>query len=32
MQIYDDVTALVGHTPLVRLNRIFGHTKAKVLG
>ena len=32
MQIYDDVTALVGRTPLVRLNRIFGDTKATVLG
>ena len=31
MQIYDDVTALVGRTPLVRLNRIFGDTKATVL-
>ena len=32
MQIYDDVTALVGRTPLVRLNRIFGDAKATVLG
>ena len=32
MQIYDDVTTLVGRTPLVRLNRIFGDTKATVLG
>ena len=31
MQIFDDVTALVGRTPLVRLNRIFGDTKATVL-
>ncbi len=31
MQIYDDVTALVGRTPLVRLNRIFGDSKATVL-
>ncbi len=31
MQIYDDVTTLVGRTPLVRLNRIFGDTKATVL-
>ncbi|MFT3861837.1 cysteine synthase A [Micropruina sp.] len=32
MQIYDDVTALVGRTPLVRLNRIFGDAQATVLG
>ncbi|MFT4216166.1 MAG: cysteine synthase A [Micropruina sp.] len=31
MQIYDDVTTLVGRTPLVRINRIFGDTKATVL-
>ncbi len=31
MQIFDDVTELVGRTPLVRLNRIFGDTKATVL-
>ena len=31
MQIYDDVTALIGRTPLVRLNRIYGDTKANVL-
>ena len=31
MQIYDDVTTLVGRTPLVRLNRIFGDTKANVV-
>ena len=31
MQIYDDVTALVGRTPLVRINHIFGDTKATVL-
>ncbi len=31
MQIYDDVTTLVGRTPLVRLNRIFGDTKATVV-
>ena len=31
MQIYDDVTTLIGRTPLVRINRIFGDTKATVL-
>jgi len=31
MQIYDDVTALVGRTPLVRINYIFGDSKATVL-
>ena len=31
MTIYDDVTKLVGRTPLVRLNRIFGDTQAIVL-
>ena len=31
MQIFDDVTTLVGRTPLVRINRIFGDTQATVL-
>ncbi len=31
MQIYDDVTALVGRTPLVRLNRITDGARATVL-
>ena len=31
MQIFDDVTELVGRTPLVRLHRIFGDTQATVL-
>ncbi len=31
MRIYDDVTKLVGNTPLVRLNRITGDAKATVL-
>ena len=30
MQIYDDVTKLVGHTPLVRLNRMMGDSTATV--
>ena len=30
MQIYDDVTQLVGRTPLVRLNRLMGHSTATV--
>ena len=31
MPIYDDVTKLVGNTPLVRLNRITGSAGATVL-
>lgn len=31
MRIYDDVTALVGNTPLVRLNRLPGDAPATVL-
>lgn len=31
MQIFDDVTALVGRTPLVRINRLFGDSAATVL-
>ena len=31
MPIYDDVTQLVGNTPLVRLNRITGQAQATVL-
>ncbi len=31
MHIFDDVTALVGRTPLVRINRLFPDAKATVL-
>ena len=31
MTVYDDVTAVVGRTPLVKLNRIAGDTQATVL-
>ena len=31
MAVYDDVTALVGNTPLVRINRLFPDSKATVL-
>ncbi|MFZ1411288.1 MAG: cysteine synthase A, partial [Micropruina sp.] len=31
MQIFDDVTQLIGRTPLVRINRLFGDSKATVL-
>ncbi len=31
MRIYDDVTQLVGNTPLVRLNRVTGDAQATVL-
>ncbi len=31
MDIYNDVTALVGRTPLVKINRLFGDTQATVL-
>jgi len=32
MPIYDDVTALVGNTPLVRINRLIPDSRATVLG
>ena len=32
MPIYDDVTALVGNTPLVRINRLMPDSRATVLG
>ena len=31
MQIFDDVTQLIGRTPLVRINRLYGDSKATVL-
>ncbi len=31
MQIFEDVTALVGRTPLVRINRLYGDSQATVL-
>ncbi len=31
MQIFDDVTALIGRTPLVRLNRLYERSKATVV-
>ncbi len=31
MPIYDDVTTLIGRTPLVRINRLYGDSKATVL-
>ena len=31
MQIFDDVTKLIGRTPLVRINRLYGDSKAIVL-
>ena len=31
MQIYDDVTALIGRTPLVRINRLYGDSQATVV-
>ncbi|MBA2226605.1 MAG: cysteine synthase A [Thermogemmata sp.] len=31
-QVYDDITQTIGHTPLVRLRRVVGNTKATVLG
>ncbi len=30
MKIYDNITQVVGNTPLVRLNRIMGESKAEV--
>jgi len=32
MPIYDDVTALVGNTPLVRINRLIPDSRATILG
>lgn len=31
-RIYDDITQTIGHTPLVRLRRVVGNSKAIVLG
>jgi cysteine synthase A len=31
MKIYEDITMTIGHTPLVRLNRIAGETKGQVV-
>ena len=31
MKIYDDITKTIGHTPLVRLNRIANGSKAQVV-
>ena len=31
-KIYDDITQTIGHTPLVRLRRVVGETKATVVG
>ena len=31
MPIFDDVTALIGRTPLVRINRLYGDSKATVV-
>lgn len=31
-QVYDDITQTIGHTPLVRLRRVVGNSKATVLG
>ena len=31
MQIFDDVTALIGRTPLVRINRLYGDSQATVV-
>src|SRR5205085_5821421 len=30
-KIYDDITQTIGHTPLVRLRRVIGDTKATVV-
>ncbi len=30
-KIYDDITQTIGHTPLVRLRRVVGNTKATVV-
>jgi len=30
--VYDDITQTIGHTPLVRLRRVVGNSKATVLG
>jgi thiosulfate/3-mercaptopyruvate sulfurtransferase len=31
MPIHSDIASTVGHTPLIRLNRLFGHAKVKLL-
>ena len=31
-KIYDDITQTIGHTPLVRINRLGKETKATILG
>src|SRR3989449_8389314 len=31
-KIYDDITQTIGHTPLVRLRRVVGNSKATVVG
>lgn len=31
MQIFDDATTLIGRTPLVRINRLYGDSKATVV-
>jgi cysteine synthase A len=31
-RVYDDITQTIGHTPLVRLRRVVGNSKATVLG
>ena len=31
-QVYNDITQCIGHTPLVKLNRVVGDAKARVVG